>query len=41
MENILKWFVFEYSFLSLTFDLTFGFGVVIRIKSRGTHFLKV
>ena len=43
MEKILKWLVFEYSFLSysLTFDFTFGFGVVIQRKSssRGAHFL--
>ena len=42
MEKILKWLVFEYSFLSLTFDLIFGFGVVILIilnKSRCAHFL--
>ena len=39
MEKILKWLVFEYSFLSLTFDFFFGFGVVIRSKSRGAHFL--
>ena len=39
MEKILKWLVFEFSFLSLTFDLIFGFGVVILNKSRGAHFL--
>ena len=37
--KILKWLVFEYSFLSLTFDLIFGLGVVILNKSRGAHFL--
>ena len=39
MEKILNWLVFEYSFLSLTFDFLFGFGVVIWSKSRGAHFL--
>ena len=40
MEKFLKWLVFEiYSFLSLTFDFFFGFGVVIRSKSSGAHFL--
>ena len=38
MEKILKWLVFEYGFLSLTFDLFFGFGVIIGSKSRGAHF---
>ena len=40
-KKILKWLVFEYSFLSLTLELIFGFGVVILNKSRGAHFLQV
>ena len=30
-KKILKWLVFKYSFLSLTIDLTFGFGVVTNV----------
>ena len=49
MEKILKWLVFEYSFLSLTFDFFFGLSVVIWSKAHFTvtfcqprgHFFKL